>query len=91
MHHSALHRWLQLTLSWKLSASTLNKLLTHAGSVEALCCLPHNELEALGLSASAWPVLIGWQQGKVDTALQRLVDELPAATQAPAGANKTTT
>lgn len=74
MHHSALQRWLQLTLSWKFGASILNKLLAQAGSVEALYGLPPNELETLGLSASAWPVFIGWQQGKVDTALQRLVD-----------------
>ena len=55
MHHSALQRWLQLTLSWKLGASALNKLLTQAGSVEALCSLPHSQPAALGLSAAAWP------------------------------------
>lgn len=74
MHHAELQRWLQLTLSWKLGAAPLNKLLTLAGSVEALSCLPHDQLVALDLSASAGAAFIAWQQGSVDAALQRLVD-----------------
>jgi len=91
MHHSALQRWLQLTLSWKLGASALNKLLTQAGSVEALCSLPHSQPAALGLSAAAWPAFLGWQQGKVDASLRQLVDscmrwrETPGHTIIPLG------
>lgn len=83
MHHAELQRWLQLTLSWKLGASSLNKLLIQAGSVDALLCLSHEELETLGLSVSASAAFIAWQQGKLDTPLRRLVESCLCWTEVP--------
>lgn len=74
MHHADLQRWLQLTLSWKLGATSLNTLLTQACSVDALARLPPNELAAHGLSPAASATFIAWQQGAPDALLRRLVD-----------------
>jgi DNA processing protein len=74
MSITELQRWLQLSLSYTFNAGRLKTLLLQAGSVDELLHLLPSTYSALGLPAAKWENFARWQQGAVDTAVQRLVD-----------------
>ncbi len=70
-----LQRWLQLTLAYKLNAAHLRQLRQSAPTLDALLAVTHATYCQWLMPAHAWPHFCAWQQGKVDAAVQRSVDE----------------
>jgi DNA processing protein len=75
MQTPELQRWLQLTLAYKLDAVRLKQLRELAPTVAALFAINHATFCEWGMPAHAWPFFSAWQQGTVDAAVERLVDE----------------
>ena len=84
MNTSALQRWLQLSLAYRLDAAQLKSLCAAATSTDSLLALTPSDLAALALPAEAWPWFLQWQQGRVEDDVQCRVDRALAWLDDPA-------